>query len=1006
MRGGHPQARQVPAASDIHWSFITSLPMRGCMTPFTRALRALAPLLLLAPLPGAAQQVAPLQAAASLPAPRYAQPDDPWIYRGTDIPIDREWLFGEMPNGLRYAVRHNRVPPGQVSIRVRIDAGSLHEQDSERGFAHLVEHLTFRQSKYLGDGEAIPHFQRWGASLGNDTNAITSPTQTVYKLDLPNADFAKLDESLRLLSGMIREPALSAANLRAEVPIVLAERRERNGPERRILEATNALYFSSQRLADRLPIGTVETLQGATARAVQAFHRRWYRPENAVIVIAGDADPQQLAALVERYFGDWTVPGPVTPEPDFGRPVAPEGADPANPVGETRVLVEPGQPRMLSFAVLRPWQQVTDNIEYNRGLLLDAVAETIINRRLEMRAREGGSFLFASVGRQKSSRSADGTFVDITPLSDDWRTALADVRAVIADAVANPPSQDEIDREVAQFDLVFANQVEQSRIQASSELADTVVGAVDIREAVASPETILQVFRDMKARFTPEAIHERTREMFTGTVIRALLLTPEPGEATEEDLRQAMLAEVDVEGAVRASAEAIDFADLPPIGEPSDPIVRRPLGVFVNGDVELLEYSNGVHALVWPTDNEPGRATVRVRFGGGLQSFTEEEAPYIRLGQAALFSSGIGPLGQNELDRLATGRKLGLNFRIQDGTFVFEGQTRASDVADQIYLFAAKLGQPRWDPAPVERAKAALLLAYNSYGGDPNSTLARDLEWLLHDRDPRYATPTPEALRKTTPEGFKEVWSRMLAQGPIEVEVFGDFDRETVVQALSRTFGALPPRELVSSELLARRTTFPEATATPVVLNHRGEPDQAAAVIAWPGGAGSAGLPQRRKLDLLTQIFSNRLLDAMRERAGASYSPYVGSNWPLDTTSGGNILAIAQLPPEQVSHFFEAAEEIAADLTANGPTADEVARVTEPMLQLLNRAQTGHGFWLQQLEGASYDRNRLVYIRTLVSDYTRVTPKEMRELAARYFGQHQGWRLAVLPESGARAAGR
>ena len=68
-----------------------------------------------------------------------------------------------------------------------------------------------------------------------------------------------------------------------------------------------------------------------------------------------------------------------------------------------RVLVEPGQPRLLSFAILRPWQQVTDNIEYNRGLLLDAVAETIINRRLEMRAREGGSFLFASVGQQNAS---------------------------------------------------------------------------------------------------------------------------------------------------------------------------------------------------------------------------------------------------------------------------------------------------------------------------------------------------------------------------------------------------------------------------------------------------------------------------------------------------------------------------------------------------------------------------------------------------------------------------
>src|SRR5690606_3465396 len=155
----------------------------------------------------------------------------------------------------------------------------------------------------------------------------------------------------------------------------------------------------------------------------------------------------------------------------------------------------------------------------------------------------------------------------------------------------------------------------------------------------------------------------------------------------------------------------------------------------------------------------------------------------------------------------------------------------------------------------------------------------------------------------------------------------------------------------------------------------------AAAVIAWPAGAGSAGLPQRRKLDLLAQIFSNRLHDEMRERAGASYSPYVGSSWPLDVQSGGNVLALAQLPPEPVAVFFAAADQIASDLATNGPTDDEIARVTEPMLQLLNRAQTGHGFWLQQLQGAAFDRNRLAYIRTLMSDYTQVTPVEMRALA-------------------------
>src|SRR5690606_2867373 len=322
--------------------------------------------------------------------------------------------------------------------------------------------------------------------------------QTVYKIDLPNGQGPVLEESIRLLSGMIREPALSTANLAAEVPIVLAERRERNGPDRRILDQSLQVFYAGQRLADRMPIGTVETLQGATAESVRAFHSRWYRPDNAVVVIAGDADPARLASLVEAHFGDWQVAGPPTPEPDFGDPTAPPGADPANPVGETRVVVEPGQPRGFTYAVLRPWEQVVDNLEYNRGLLLDAIAQAVINRRLESRARSGGSYLYAAVEQDKVSRSADATFVTFAPLSEDWRTPLGEVRSVIADALAEAPSQAEIDRELAEYDVIFANLVEQRRNQAGSRLADDIINAVDIREAVASPETILEVFRAMR----------------------------------------------------------------------------------------------------------------------------------------------------------------------------------------------------------------------------------------------------------------------------------------------------------------------------------------------------------------------------------------------------------------------------------------------------------------------------------------------------------------------------
>ncbi len=141
---------------------------------------------------------APAQAAPAQPA---SDPD--WLYRGSDIPRDPAWTFGSLPNGVRYAVRRNALPAGQVSIRVRVDAGSMNEEENERGWAHLVEHMAFRGSASFGDREARHIWQNLGASFGSDTNASTTPTQTVYQLDLPKNDAANLDQSLHVLSEMV-----------------------------------------------------------------------------------------------------------------------------------------------------------------------------------------------------------------------------------------------------------------------------------------------------------------------------------------------------------------------------------------------------------------------------------------------------------------------------------------------------------------------------------------------------------------------------------------------------------------------------------------------------------------------------------------------------------------------------------------------------------------------------------------------------------------------------------
>jgi zinc protease len=944
----------------------------------------------------------PVVAAKPKPASEAAGEAVPWLYKNSDVPQDKEWVFGELPNGLRYAVRNNRVPPGQVSIRIRVDAGSLNETDDERGFAHLIEHLLFRQSKYLGDGQAIPTWQRLGASFGNDTNAETTPTQTIYKLDLPNATPASLDESFKLLSGMVTAPTLSEANIRTDVPIVLAEMRERGGATQRVQDMNRRVFYAGQRLAERSPIGTVDTLRNAHQDAVRAFYHRWYRPENVTIMVAGDAEPAQLAGLVRKWFSGWKVSGKPTPAPSFGDPAAPPDADPENPVGETQVMVEPDLPRSITYAIMRPWRQVNDTIVYNQGLMADALAQAIINRRLESKARAGGSYLMAQVTQDDVSRSVDATFVSVTPLGDDWKAALHEVRAVIADAREHPPTEAEIAREVAEMDVAFQVPVEQRRLLPGSKLADDLVTAIDIRETVAAPEAVLDIFRKSIPLFTPESILEHTRKLFTGTVTRSLMLTPKAGEGDSKALRQALLDPVKPDASIRMAASTpIRFDDLPPVGKPGPEPVVSDTGLL---GIEELAFDNGVKALIWPTKDEPGRVAVKVRFGGGYRSFGPNDAPYITLGEMALVGSGVASLGQEELDRIATGRKMGFDFEIDDAAFEFSAATRDADLADQLYLFAAKFAQPRWDVNPVLRAKAAAQLQYEAYSTSPQGVLNRDLKYLQRDRDPRFRTPTAEEIEKTSPEGFRKVWEPALEDGPIEVQIYGDFDRAKAVEALRRTFGALAKRKPLPRSAAPATARFPQPTDEPVVLHHRGDANQAAAVVSWPTGGGSIGITESRELEILTQLFTNRLMDAMREKTGASYAPQVYSTWPLDLDSGGSITALAQLQPDAVPVFFQTAREIATDLVANPPSADELERVTEPLRQQVTRAATSSAFFMYQLEGATTDPVRFTSIHTLLRDYTQTTPQRMQQLAARYLQPDKAWRLEVLPQEGADGA--
>ena len=926
-------------------------------------------------------QIAPAPSAAAAPT---AQPR-PWFYEKSDVPMDPAWQFGVLANGLRYAVRRNEVPAGQVSIRVRVDVGSLMEEPTEAGYAHFIEHLSFRGSREVPDGESKRIWQRLGATFGSDSNAQTTPTGTTFALDLPRADQAGVDESLKILAGMLAEPNIDKAPVDAERSIVMAERREGLGPGARVGDEIRQFYFAGQRLGNHSPIGTEATLLAATAQSLRAFHDRWYRPDRTVVAISGDMDPAVLAEKVKQHFSGWSAKGPATPLPDFGKP------NPKAPA--VKVVVEPSAPFSVGLAYLRPWTFNEDTVAFNEARLADQLALELINRRLDVAASQGASFLSASVDLDNSSRSVNATYVTVVPVGNEWEKALREVRSIIEDARRTAPSQADIDREYAGMETAYTSLVASAAIESSARQAEDLVSAVDIRETVVTPQAQLDIFRSARKYMTPDKLLAATRRLFSATAVRSLLSLKAQQPSAQARLTAAFTSPVQPATSARLTGQQVTMDALPALPAPGTVVSRGSLGIL---GVQEVGFSNGVKMLLLANNAEPGKVRIKVRFGQGRQSFSPREKNALWAAPYAIVASGMGDLGLRELTELMNGRRLSFNFGIDEDAFTFEALSGPEDYKDQLRLFATKLAFPRWDEVPLRRSIAALEAGYDPVPGTAAEAVDRNLNWLLRDRDARFTPATPADSANLTLDRFKALWAPRLAAGPIEVIVFGDVDANEAIDAVARTFGALPAREAMkppAENLVAR---FPAPVSSPILLSHDGPAEQAAAIIAWPTGGGTARIRESRQLEILSRIISDRLFEKLRSIDGAAYTPSASSSWPELADTGGYLMVQTQLKPDRLPYFFELMDEISRDLAARPVSQDELDRQIEPVRQLLNRAGTSNAFWMGQLEGYTADHRKLVLAGTLTRDLLNVTPADLQALAARYLVPARSWSAISL----------
>jgi len=228
--------------------------------------------------------------------------------------------------------------------------------------------------------------------------------------------------------------------------------------------------------------------------------------------------------------------------------------------------------------------------------------------------------------------------------------------------------------------------------------------------------------------------------------------------------------------------------------------------------------------------------------------------------------------------------------------------------------------------------------------------------------------------------------------------VFGDMSADDAIAATAASFGALKKRPVRKVSITQASPKGVAPTPVPLVRTHRGAKEQAAAVLAWPTGGGLGNIYEARKLELLASIFNDRMFTQLREEEGASYSPSVDSSWPTGLESGGSFIVTSQLKPEGFDRFFAISKGIAADLAARPVSADELARVINPLHESISRASSGNMFWMSQLTGATRDPRKITALQSLVTDYLKITPAEIQQAARKWLVPQNALQFEVKPE--------
>ena len=411
-----------------------------------------------------------------------------------------------LANGLKVIVKEDHRAPVIVQ-QIWYKAGSMDERTGTTGIAHVLEHMMFKGTKSVPAGE----FSRRIAAAGGRENAFTSNDYTAYFQQLHKS---RLPLAMKLESDRMHNLNLTAADFAKEVRVVMEERRMRTDDDPQSLMYERLIATAYQEHPYQHPvIGWMSDLEAITVKDAQDWYTRWYAPNNATLVIAGDVKAGEVFALAQRYYGSI---------PKVAQPPRRNFIEPQQ-LGIKRLVVK--APAELPQLVMSYHTPTVKDIgqdwkPYALSILagvLDGNESARLNKHL---VREQQIASSAGAGYDSTARGPSLFFMEATPSAGRTVQEIeAALRQEIAQLITDGVSQDELKRVKTQVTAGEVYKLDSLFYQAMQ------IGQM---ESIGLGHQAIQVMLDKLQLVTAEQVQQVAKEFLQDDNLTVAVLDPQP----------------------------------------------------------------------------------------------------------------------------------------------------------------------------------------------------------------------------------------------------------------------------------------------------------------------------------------------------------------------------------------------------------------------------------------------------------------------------------------------